>query len=413
MPTSSTGQSNTFEQPRFEVADVFDRYFDDYRASHGVSRQQLKVVGAICKCRTAALGAHVRKCDHCGHLEIAYNSCRNRHCPKCQGAKQEQWVQARIQDLLPVPYHHVVFTLPDEPLHTLMLYNKSVMYDLFFQSAAETLHTFARDPEHLGAEIGFTGILHTWGQTLCYHPHLHFIVTGGGISPDGQRWESLRYGAKFLFPVKAMSQVMRGKFIGKLRRAYERGELTFEGDVAPLADQEAFECFLDQLAKKAFVIYNKPPFGTPEQVIAYIGRYTHRVAISNYRLLDIEDGQIRFRYRDNQDGGRRKTMVLQACEFIRRFLLHVLPEGFKKVRHYGILSGGVKRVKLALARRLLAARGVVKQAIVEATERLQAWVHRCPVCEVGRMCLERLIEPARCQALRLRAARERVCFDTA
>ena len=413
MSTLSTGQSNTIEQPRFEVADVFDRYFDDYRASHGVSRQQLKVVGAIRKRRTAALGAHVRRCDHCGHLEIAYNSCRNRHCPKCQGAKQEQWVQARIQDLLLVPYHHVVFTLPDEPLHTLMLYNKGVMYDLFFQSAAETLHTFARDPEHLGAEIGFTGVLHTWGQTLCYHPHLHFIVTGGGISPNGQRWVALRYGAKFLFPVKAMSQVMRGKFIEKLRRAHKRGELRFEGDVAPLVDREAFERFLDELAGKAFVIYNKPPFGTPEQVIAYIGRYTHRVAISNYRLLDIEDGQVQFRYRDNQDGGKRKTMELRAREFIRRFLLHVLPEGFKKVRHYGILSGGMKRVKLALARRLLAARGAVKQAIAEAAERLEAWGHRCPVCEVGRMCLERLTEPARCQALRLRAARERVCFDTA
>jgi len=291
----------------------------------------MKVVGAIRKCRTAALGAHVRKCDHCGHLEIAYNSCRNRHCPKCQGAKQEQWVQARIQDLLPVPYHHVVFTLPDEPLHTLMLYNKSVMYDLFFQSAAETLHTFARDAEHLGAEIGFTGVLHTWGQTLCYHPHLHFIVTGGGISPNGQRWVALRYGAKFLFPVKAMSQVMRGKFIEKLRRAHKRGELRFEGDVAPLVDREVFERFLDELAKKAFVIYNKRPFGTPEQVIAYIGRYTHRVAISNYRLLDIEDGQVQFGYRDNQDGGKQKTMELRACEFIRRFLLHVLPEGFKKV----------------------------------------------------------------------------------
>jgi hypothetical protein len=210
-----------------------------------------------------------------------------------------------------------------------------------------------------------------------------------------------------------MSQVVRGKFIEKLRRAYEQGELTFEGDVAPLADPETFERFLDELAEKAFVIYNKPPFGSPEQVIKYIGRYTHRVTISNYRLLDIEGSQVRFRYRDNQDGGKRKTMELHAFEFIRRFLLHVLPEGLKKIRHYGILSGGVKRVKLALARRLLAARGAVERVVANAPECLQAWFHRCPVCEMGRMCLERLIEPAGCQALRLRAARERVCFDTA
>ena len=411
MMRPSTQQKQQ-ERPQWEVADIFDRYFDAYRATHGVSRHQLKVVGAIRKCRTAALGAHVLECDRCGYLDISYNSCRNRHCPRCQYGRQQEWVQARLEELLPICYHHTVFTLPDGHLHTLMLYNKEVMYGLFFQTAAETLHTFARDPKHLGAEIGFIGILHTWGQTLCYHPHLHFIVTGGGISFNGQRWVPLKYGAKFLFPVKAMSRVMRGKFIAGLRRAYEEGRLKFEGEIAHLADARAFEGFLDQLAGQAFVIYNEAPFSSAEQVVGYFGQYTQRVAISNYRILDIEGGQVCFRYRDNTDGGKQKVMALRAEEFIRRFLLHVLPEGFKKVRHYGILSSGVKQVKLALARQLLAAQATVKGVVGEVKERVGEWLRQCPLCQVGRMCFRRLIEPQEIPAYRLMLTGGRACFDT-
>jgi len=400
------------ERPQWEVADIFNRYFDEYRATHAVSRQQLKVVGAIRKCRTAALGAHVMVCDECGYVDLSYNSCRNRHCPKCQYGRQKEWVKARLEELLPIPYHHTVFTLPDGELHTLMLYNKELTYELLFHSAAETLHTFARDARLLGAEIGFIGILHTWGQTLCYHPHLHFIVTGGGISFDGQRWVALKYGEKFLFPVKAMSRLMRGKFIAGLKKAYAEGRLKFEGEIAHLADGEAFESFLDELASKAFVIYNEAPFTSAERVVRYFGRYTQRVAISNSRILDIEDGQVRFRYKDNLDGGRQKVMSLSAHEFIRRFLLHVLPEGFKKVRHYGILSSGMKRVKLALARRLLAAQAAVEEAVAEVRERAGEWFRRCPVCEVGRMWFRRPVERQELPAYRLMLAAGRACFDT-
>ncbi|MFQ5616764.1 MAG: IS91 family transposase [Anaerolineales bacterium] len=399
-------------RPQWEVADVFDRYFDAYRATHGVSRQQLKVVGAIRRCRAAALGAHVMECDRCGYLDFSYNSCRDRHCPKCQYGHQQAWVEARLADLLPICYHHSVFTLPDGELHTLMLYNKAVMYELFFHTAAETLHTFARDPKHLGAEIGFIGILHTWGQTLCYHPHLHFIVTGGGISFDGRRWVELKYGDKFLFPVKAMSKVMRGKFIAKLRKAYVEGRLKLEGEIAHLADPLAFNRFLNRLASKAFVIYNEAPFTSAERVVQYFGQYTHRVAISNYRILDVEGGQVRFRYQDNQDGGKEKVMTLRAEEFMRRFLLHILPEGFKKVRHYGILSSGVKQVKLALARRLLAAQAAVERVVGEVKGRVGEWFRQCPVCEVGRMWFRRLVEPQELPAYRLMLAGGRACFDT-
>jgi len=400
------------ERPQWEVADVFDLYFDEYRATHGVSRQQLKVVGAIRKCRTAALGAHVMACDRCGYLDFSYNSCRNRHCPKCQYGHQQEWVEARLEELLPIPYHHTVFTLPDGHLHTLMLYNKAVMYALLFHSAAETLHTFAQDPRRLGAEMGFIGILHTWGQTLCYHPHLHFIVTGGGISFDGQRWVELEYGDKFLFPVKAMSRVMRGKFIAKLRKAYAEGRLNFEGQIAHLADAAAFEGFLDELAGQAFVIYNEAPFTSAERVVRYFGQYTQRVAISNYRILNIADSQVRLRYKDNQDGGKQKVMVLSADEFIRRFLLHILPEDFKKTRHYGILSSGVKKVKLALARKLLAAQAAAERVVGEVKERVGEWFRQCPMCEVGRMCFQRLIEPQQLPAYRLVLVSGRACFDT-
>ena len=359
-------------------------------------------------------------CDECGHLEIAYNSCRDRHCPKCQGSKREAWVQARLETLLPICYFHQVFTLPDGPLHAVMLLNQEVMYPLFFSSAAETMHLFAADPKYLGAQIGFTGILHTWGQTLIYHPHLHFIVTAGGLSLEGERWVDAKYGDRFLFPVKAMSIVMRGKFISKLERVYKQGELQFAGKIAHLAAPGAFERFLRELAGKAFFIYSKPPFGSPEDTVEYIGRYTHGVAISNYRLLDIEGGKstrtiggrIRFRYQDNKEGGKQKVMSLSANEFIRRFLLHILPHGFKKIRHYGFLAGGVVKKKLALARKLLAARDKLLRAAAQVTESFRELVWRCPVCQVGRMCFEKVVDGRWVEIWQSSPLIARLAFDT-
>jgi hypothetical protein len=385
------------------VADIFELYFDAYNARHKVSSQQLKVVNAIRRCRTAALGGHVRECEVCGYQEQAYNSCRNRHCPKCQYALKEKWVLARLEDLLPIPYSHLTFTLSDL-LHNLMLLNQALTYDLFFESAAETLQQFAQDPRHLGAQIGFIGILHTWGQTLIYHPHLHFIVTGGGLSRDGQRWVEPRYGGLFLFPDRALSKVMRGKFLKKLEQAFQAGQLRFEGQIAHLAEPAAFKQYLRELARTAFVVRSKPASGAPEQVVGYLGRYTHRVAISNHRILDVEGGQVRFRYKDNPSGGKHKVMALSAEEFIRRFLLHILPKGFKKIRHFGFLSGGVRKKKLALARRLLAAREKCAGLAIEVSARLQGLINTCPRCEMGRMLFKGLVDAhALAQGLTCRA----------
>jgi hypothetical protein len=412
MPAVATAapahsHANGPRRPQYEVADILRRYLDEYCQRHKLSEQQRKVLEAIMNCRTEVLGGHVRVCDACGHTEPAYNSCRDRHCPKCQATLKEQWVAARLEDLLPIPYYHLVFTLPHGPLHDLILLNKQVLYTLFFDSAAETRHTFAADPKHLGAQIGFIGVLHTWSQTLGYHVHLHFIVTGGGLGADGSEWVAPQYGDTFLFPVRAMSMVMRGQFLEKLEQAYAQGQLQFAGKIAPLAEPGAFKHFLRQLAREAFVIYSKAPFGSAEAVVKYLGRYTHRVAISNARIVAIEGGWIQFRYKDHRAGGKWKTMRLRAEEFIRRFLLHILPPGFHKIRHYGILSSAVRREKRARA--LV---GTVQQALTEVGEALWSAVERCRVCQVGRMVFRGLVEGRQVTAWRLELTGQRAVFDT-
>lgn len=337
-------------RPRPEVAEVFCRYEDQYLAAYAASPQQRRVIRDLVACRTAALGGHVRQCDACGHKEIAYNSCRNRHCPKCQASKQAAWLAARRADLLDVPYYHLVFTLP-QALGPLALQNKRLLYGLLFRAAAETLQTIARDEKHLGARIGFTAVLHTWGQTLLHHPHLHCVVPGGGLSEDGQRWIAAREG--FFLPVRVLSRLFRGKYLAYLRQAYQDGELVRAGGLKDLAIPSAWHAFLAPLQKTDWVVYAKAPFGSAEQVLKYLARYTHRVAISNRRLIALEEDQVTFSYKDYRRGQRERRMRLSAVEFMRRFLLHVLPKGFVRIRHYGLLANRCRRDNLRLCRRLL------------------------------------------------------------
>ena len=341
--------------PALEVADIFRRHgeaFRQARAGHlgGVER---RVMGAITACRTAALGGHVEQCDDCGTTRIAYNSCRNRHCPKCQGRARAQWLAARQEELLAVPYFHVVFTLP-APVGAIAFQNKAAVYAILFRAAAETLTTIAADPKHLGAQIGVTAVLHTWGQTLQHHPHIHCVVPGGGLSLDGTRWVTCRPG--FFLPVRVLSRLFRRLFLQELKNAFDAGKLRFFGDLAGLADQEAFTIRLDQLRRIDWVVYAKAPFGGPEQVLAYLGRYTHRVAIANSRLISLSDGRVHFTWKDYRQDGKTKTMALDADEFIRRFLLHALPDGFHRIRYYGFLANGGRGDNVALCRQLLDAR---------------------------------------------------------
>jgi len=307
-------------------------------------------MSAIELCRTAELGGHVEGCRSCGTIRIAYNSCRNRHCPKCQGQASREWLAARQGELLPAAYFHVVFTLPAQ-IAPIAFQNKAVVYTILFKAAAETLRTIAADPKHLGAEIGLVAILHSWGQNLHYHPHIHCIVPGGGLSPDGTRWISCRPG--FFLPVRVLSRLFRRLFLEQLRAAYEVGKLGFFGDIAKLAEPAAFRRRLAEVRRLKWVVYAKPPFGGPEQVLAYLGRYTHRVAIANSRLISMADGQVKFRWKDYRHRGKAKLMTLDANEFIRRFLLHTLPDGFHRIRHYGFLANGHRTRKIALCRRLL------------------------------------------------------------
>jgi hypothetical protein len=387
------------ERPRFEVADIFRRYGAAYRAKHKLSVQQHKVMRAIEVCRTAVLGGHIDKCDTCDYTDESYNSCRNRHCPKCQGAVRQQWVRARLEELLPIPYYHVGITLP-HLLNNLALCNKAVIYDLFFKAGSFTLLTFGRDPRHLGAELGFIGILHTWGQQLEYHVHLHFIVTGGGLSLERACWKALPFREKFLFPVKAMSKVMRGKFITMLRAAYQQGKLQFPGALAELANPVAFEHFLHDVAMQEWVIYSKKPFAGPEKVLEYMGRYTNRVAISNHRLQAIDNGKITLSYKDYRDDAKTKTMTLSAEEFIRRFLLHVVPKGFKKIRHGGLFGYFHRAEKIALAQKLLE---VAYRPFCAATAKLESWREdleqaletKCPMCQRGILIRQEVMAPRR------------------
>ncbi|HMB04773.1 MAG TPA: IS91 family transposase, partial [Isosphaeraceae bacterium] len=315
-----------------------------------LSPEQRRALSDIAACRTAALGGHVEECDQCGHRQIAYNSCRNRHCPKCQATAAAQWMEERQAELLPVEYHHVVFTLP-AVLGPIALQNPREVYGILFRAAAETLQQIAADPKHLGVEIGFLAILHTWGQNLEHHPHVHCVVPGGGLAPDGSRGIACPPG--FFLPVRVLSRVFRGKFLALLGHAFEQGKLSFHGKLRALADAGAFQRRLAASAESEWVVYSKPPFGGPEQVLKYLARYTHRVAISNRRLVSFEDGEVTFHWKDYAHGGGPKTMTLKAIEFIRRFLLHVLPSGFVRIRHYGFLANRVCQEKLALCRALL------------------------------------------------------------
>jgi hypothetical protein len=335
-----------------ELADVFRRHGDTYRRAHDghLGRVERRVMRAIELCRTAALGGHVERCADCGLVRHAYNSCRNRHCPKCQGHARADWLAARQAELLPVPYFHVVFTLP-AAVAEIAFQNKAVVYAILFRAAAETLRTIAADPRHLGAELGVVAVLHTWGQTLTHHPHVHCVVPGGGPSLDGTRWVACRPG--FFLPVRVLSRLFRRLFLDELRAAFEAGELGFFGDLANLAEKAAFARRLGELRRVEWVVYAKPPFGSPEQVLAYLGRYTHRVAIANSRMVSITDREVAFRWRDYRHHGKTKIMTLAADEFIRRFLLHTLPDGFHRIRHYGFLANGHRAEKLALCRKLL------------------------------------------------------------
>jgi Putative transposase/Transposase zinc-binding domain len=338
-----------------EVADIFRTVGPSYRASQAghLSLHQLKVMSAIEHCRTAAMGGHVEACEDCGHRRIAYNSCRNRHCPKCQGAAARAWLAEREADLLPVGYFHVVFTLPAEAAD-IALQNKAAVYDLLFRAASETMLTIAADPRHLGARIGITAVLHTWGSAMTHHPHVHMIVPGGGIAPDGRRWVSSR--PAFLLPVRVLGKLFRRLFLTRLIELHSTSRLTFFGSMAHLVDRRAFLRHLAPVRTKRWVVYAKPPFAGPEAVLAYLSRYTHRVAISNRRLITFDETGVTFRYKDYRRSGpeRQQVMTLAADEFIRRFLLHVLPRGFHRIRHYGLLAASSRKAGLALARELLA-----------------------------------------------------------
>ncbi len=374
-----------------ELADVFRSH--GHKLS-GLSQQQRKVVAAIESCRTAALGGHVRECDHgCGYQEISYNSCRNRHCPKCQGLEGVRWQEARALDILPVPYFHLVFTIPDS-LHDIFLRNSRVAYGLLFTAVADTVKEVALNPENLGAEIGMTTILHTWTQTLLYHPHIHCIVPGGGLDPTHRRWIPAR--EDFFLAVRMLSTVFRGKLLDALENVVGSKSSEIK---PPTGDRADFLKLLRRAAKKKWVVYCKRPFAGPDQALAYLGRYTHRIAIGNERIVSMDDEDVTFAYKDRADGDRRKLMTLPAEAFLRRFLLHVLPRGFVRIRHYGFLANSVHRERIALCRQLLG----VTTSPQESTPK-ETWeelllrvtgedVSRCPRCKIGRLHITRRVEP--------------------
>ncbi len=341
-------------RPVLEVADIFRRHGPAYRQDHAdhLGRSERRVMAAIEACRTPVLGGHVEHCADCGFTRHAYNSCRDRHCPKCQGLARADWLEARQAELLPAPYFHVVFTVP-APVADLAFHNKAAVYGILFHAAAEALRDVAADPRYLGAEIGAIAVLHTWGQALHHHPHLHCIVPGGGLSPDQQRWIACPPG--FFLPVRVLSRRFRDAFVRQMRAAFAGGALRFPGVLAALADAAAFAAHIDAVACIDWVVYAKPPFAGPEQVLGYLGRYTHRVALANSRLVGLDDGQVSFTWKDYRQGGTTKVMTLAADEFIRRFLQHTVPDGFHRIRHIGFLANRYRTRKLALCRELLAA----------------------------------------------------------
>lgn len=387
-----------YKPPRFQLADVFWRYFGDYLLTHRISSYQRRIVAAIENCRTARMGGHVYRCKQCGYERHEYDSCRNRHCPKCQIYEKLKWVGKRLSELLPIPYYHTVFTMPHS-LNSLALYNKAIIYDLFFKATSQALNEFAQDPKYLGAKIGFIGVLHTWGQLLNHHIHIHYIVTGGGLSLDRKRWVNLPYQKKFLFPVKAISKRVRKRFAELLREAYHNGELVFPDELSHLREPSSFERFVNKVAWQEWNSYMKEPFAGPQTVVKYVGRYTHRIAITNHRLLSIDGGMVKFRYKKYHDGEvEHLSERLPAGEFIRRFLLHIIPSGFKRIRHYGFLAPGCKKESWATAMALLSA---VSQKLAEVKPTFEDWMTqiaeppKCPVCKDGVLQFYEFIKPQR------------------
>lgn len=377
-------------RPRLEVADVFREHGEEYRQRYGnsMSAEQRRVMRAIELCRTAALGGHVDQCDHCGCQVISYNSCRNRHCPKCQNLDKALWREARLAEVLPLPYFHAIFTFPHQ-LAPLALQNKEAVYNALFRTASQTLLRIAADPKHLGARLGFTAVLHTWGQALTHHPHLHCVIPGGGLSLDGQAWVGCR--KNFFLPVRVLSRLFRRLFVEELQRLSDEGKLGFHGDIAALADPAEFARLMERCRHMEWDVYVQPPFAGAETVLDYLARYTHRIAISNHRLLGMHDGKVTFGYKDYKTG-TSKTMTLDACEFIRRFLLHVLPGGFQRIRYYGFLANRHRAQNLKRCRQLLNVRspsgrtpfqGLAGLALIQALTGID--LSRCPRCNKGHL----------------------------
>ncbi len=379
-------------RPTLEVADIFRAHGPAWRRANAghVSLGQLKVMSAIERCRTAALGGHVARCEKCSHEHVAYNSCRNRHCPKCQGAAAREWLAARQAELLPVPYFHVVFTVPAQ-IADIAYHNKAVIYDILFKATAETLMTIAADPKHLGARIGITAVLHTWGSALTHHPHLNCIVPGGGISLDSEHWVSCR--PNFFLSVRVLSRLFRRLFLEKLVTAHDAGRLSFFNDLAPLTDRDAFDVHLAPVRKLKWVVYAKPPFGGPEAVLAYLSRYTHRVAIANSRLVAFDGNTVSFKWKDYRAHGREryKTMTVSADEFVRRFLIHTLPDGFHRIRHYGLFANGGRTANIARARELLGAIAPQTEPAEDNDGEAEVLSRPCPCCG-GRMIIVETFE---------------------
>jgi hypothetical protein len=391
--------------PPLEVADIIRAHGNSFveKSRAWLTWLHLRVLFAIEHCRTAALGGHLDRCSQCGHEAISFNSCRSRHCPKCQTNARDKWLAGRSRELLPVSYVHVVFTIPHE-LSWLALQNKKVVYDLLFRASAATLMEIAADPKHLGAEIGFLGVLHTWGQTLQAHPHIHYVIPSGGLSTDRQSWVHPRY--PFFLPVKVLSRVFRGKFVEGLTYAFDNGKLLFPGSLKPLLEAKAFHAFLRPLFRKDWVVYSKRPFGGPEHVLHYLARYTHRVAISNHRIVNLADGKVTFRWKDYAHKSKQRLMTVTAHEFLRRFLLHTLPRGFVRIRFYGFLANRRRRELLPLCRRLLAAGTLTASTAPSEPKPPCAWL--CPLCG-GTMALIEKLTP---QQIRWRSVEQESFADT-
>jgi predicted Zn-ribbon and HTH transcriptional regulator len=377
---------------RLELADIFRAHQKDFltRWNPVLSREQRRALRDIRDCRTAVLGGHLQQCDQCGHRVNVYNSCRNRHCPKCQATARAKWLAQRQAELLPAPYFHVVFTLPPQ-IGRLALQNAKLIYAILFRAASQTLLEIAADPKHLGASIGFLAVLHTWGQNLHLHPHLHCIVPGGGISPDGSRWIACR--KSFFLPVRVLSRLFRKKFLRFLKIAFRRGDLRLAGELHVLAQPPAFLSLCQQAVRNEWVVYAKPPFGGPERVLKYLARYTHRVAISNHRLRSLENAHVSFDWKDYAHRSRTKIMTLDAVEFIRRFLLHVLPSGLVRIRQFGFLANRVRKQKLERCRALLGV-PTLSPIINDSGDTSQAQIedpHRCPICRLGRLIVIELL----------------------